>query len=271
MRARYYHPGIRRFLNADPIRFDGGMNWFAYANGDPVMNMDPSGEVVPLVIGGIIVLWALGTDTANAPGPTDQTYSSNGLGRMLAVGTSAPIVATAPISGGFAVGAAQTHARQVSQMSQNPAQSYSVSQTIKGGAISSAFSFAGSAAGSLIASGGRVSGMTITATYRNAAPLSGSGSPFHVVYSAGGAGAHAVGKFFRMETQAIAPGALAKYQANSYGSIPLPVANPSAVTASGVSAWSCVTGACSAFVRGWTNAGGAAVGSGVGLGIVKRH
>jgi hypothetical protein len=43
MRARYYHPGIRRFLNADPIRFDGGMNWFAYANGDPVMNMDPSG------------------------------------------------------------------------------------------------------------------------------------------------------------------------------------------------------------------------------------
>jgi RHS repeat-associated protein len=43
MRARYYHPGLRRFLNADPIQFEGGMNWYGYAGGNPVMGMDPLG------------------------------------------------------------------------------------------------------------------------------------------------------------------------------------------------------------------------------------
>jgi uncharacterized protein RhaS with RHS repeats len=43
MRARYYSPHLKRFINADPIRFEGGMNWYAYANGDPIMQMDPSG------------------------------------------------------------------------------------------------------------------------------------------------------------------------------------------------------------------------------------
>ncbi|MCX6937525.1 MAG: DUF6531 domain-containing protein [Verrucomicrobia bacterium] len=45
MRARYYHPGIMRFVNADPIGFGGGMNWYAYANGNPVMFTDPNGLV----------------------------------------------------------------------------------------------------------------------------------------------------------------------------------------------------------------------------------
>ena len=43
MRARYYSPTLRRFLNADPIGFAGGMNWYAFANGNPIMYMDPSG------------------------------------------------------------------------------------------------------------------------------------------------------------------------------------------------------------------------------------
>ncbi|MCC5842563.1 MAG: hypothetical protein JJT96_20770 [Opitutales bacterium] len=45
MRARYYSPELRRFINADPIRFGGGMNWYAYANGNPMMFIDPTGEV----------------------------------------------------------------------------------------------------------------------------------------------------------------------------------------------------------------------------------
>jgi len=32
MRARYYHPLIRRFINRDPAR--AGWNWYAYANGN---------------------------------------------------------------------------------------------------------------------------------------------------------------------------------------------------------------------------------------------
>lgn len=41
MRARYYNPLTRRFLNSDPAR-EGG-NWFAYAAGDPMAFVDPTG------------------------------------------------------------------------------------------------------------------------------------------------------------------------------------------------------------------------------------
>jgi RHS repeat-associated protein len=43
MRARYYSPYLMRFLNADPIGFSGGSNWFAYAGGDPISKSDPYG------------------------------------------------------------------------------------------------------------------------------------------------------------------------------------------------------------------------------------
>lgn len=43
MRARYYSPYLMRFLNTDPIGFSGGMNWFAYADGNPISLSDPFG------------------------------------------------------------------------------------------------------------------------------------------------------------------------------------------------------------------------------------
>ncbi len=43
MRARYYSPYLMRFLNADPIGFSGGSNWFAYADGNPISLSDPFG------------------------------------------------------------------------------------------------------------------------------------------------------------------------------------------------------------------------------------
>ncbi len=43
MRSRYYSPFLMRFLNADPIGFSGGMNWFAYADGNPISGSDPFG------------------------------------------------------------------------------------------------------------------------------------------------------------------------------------------------------------------------------------
>lgn len=47
MRARYYHPGLKRFLNRDVLRgeiTDGQtFNRFAYVNGDPVQFIDPLG------------------------------------------------------------------------------------------------------------------------------------------------------------------------------------------------------------------------------------
>lgn len=43
MRARYYNPYLRRFINPDPIGFSGGLNWYAYADGNPISNLDPFG------------------------------------------------------------------------------------------------------------------------------------------------------------------------------------------------------------------------------------
>ena len=42
-RARYYNPYLCRFLSQDPSGFAGGLNWFAFANGNPVSYLDPFG------------------------------------------------------------------------------------------------------------------------------------------------------------------------------------------------------------------------------------
>ncbi|PWU12229.1 MAG: hypothetical protein C5B50_21890 [Verrucomicrobia bacterium] len=43
MQARYYNPYICRFVNPDPAGFAGGLNWYAYGDGNPVSNLDPFG------------------------------------------------------------------------------------------------------------------------------------------------------------------------------------------------------------------------------------
>ncbi|HXI69558.1 MAG TPA: RHS repeat-associated core domain-containing protein [Verrucomicrobiae bacterium] len=43
MRARYYNPFLCRFISADPSGFGGGLNCYAYANGNPVSLIDPFG------------------------------------------------------------------------------------------------------------------------------------------------------------------------------------------------------------------------------------
>ena len=43
MRARYYNPYLCRFVSADGSGFAGGLNWYAFANGNPVSYLDPFG------------------------------------------------------------------------------------------------------------------------------------------------------------------------------------------------------------------------------------
>ena len=43
MRERFYNPYICRFLNADPSGFSGGLNFYAFVDGDPVSLIDPFG------------------------------------------------------------------------------------------------------------------------------------------------------------------------------------------------------------------------------------
>ena len=49
MRARYYNPLVRRFINADPTGLDGGLNWYTYANNSPLLYVDANGEHPVLV------------------------------------------------------------------------------------------------------------------------------------------------------------------------------------------------------------------------------
>jgi RHS repeat-associated protein len=42
-RARYYDPTVGRFISEDPIRFEGGIDFYSYVTGNPVNLIDPSG------------------------------------------------------------------------------------------------------------------------------------------------------------------------------------------------------------------------------------
>ena len=43
MRARYYNPVTKSFISADPSGFDGGLNWYLYASGNPLSRVDANG------------------------------------------------------------------------------------------------------------------------------------------------------------------------------------------------------------------------------------
>jgi RHS repeat-associated protein len=45
LQQRYYDPAIGRFISADPLGFGGGTNFYAYADNDPVNEVDPNGLI----------------------------------------------------------------------------------------------------------------------------------------------------------------------------------------------------------------------------------
>lgn len=118
MRARYYNPYLCRFLNADPIGFKGGLNFYAYADGNPISLFDPFGLYGNPVSG---PNGPVGPSDAYAPGgvffspsplppPGPEAYLAAGI--VVGVGISVAVVVGAPlvVSGLVAVGVPTTTA-----------------------------------------------------------------------------------------------------------------------------------------------------------------
>lgn len=86
MRARYYNPQLMRFCNADPIGFDGGVNWYVYVENNPVSRTDPRG----------LFGWGLGVDASGTFGLgfTANTSSAKGEVGVSLNGTASAAVGT---------------------------------------------------------------------------------------------------------------------------------------------------------------------------------
>ena len=84
MQARYYAPGLGRFVSRDPIGFAGGINLYAYCYGDPVNYADPDGtEASPLMTGWealryafTFTLWKPDEECESSPGWEESKYSA---------------------------------------------------------------------------------------------------------------------------------------------------------------------------------------------------
>jgi RHS repeat-associated protein len=66
MQARFYNPYLCRFISADPSGFGGGLNFYAYANANPVSYLDPFG------LGAVSDNLLASASWFNAPTPEEQ-------------------------------------------------------------------------------------------------------------------------------------------------------------------------------------------------------
>ena len=74
-RTRYYDPSLGRWLSPDSIGISGGMNFYEYCAGDPINNVDPNGQAIGYIVGGVLVA---GTVAAYVIDPWLETASNPG-------------------------------------------------------------------------------------------------------------------------------------------------------------------------------------------------
>src|SRR5207244_3543545 len=73
-RARYYHPGLQRFVVEDPLEFRGGsFNLYAYVHNNAINSKDPLGLYVGAI--GVVGSYAIG---AGLPG-TEASVGGSGF------------------------------------------------------------------------------------------------------------------------------------------------------------------------------------------------
>jgi RHS repeat-associated protein len=108
LRNRYYSPDIGRFLQSDPIRFQGGSNLYRYCGNNPLNTIDPLGLLTVQV--GFSVTFQIGTFTyiggfgvavdgyGNVGGFTSNLFGG-GLGLDVTLGPMASISSAETIYG----------------------------------------------------------------------------------------------------------------------------------------------------------------------------
>jgi len=72
--VRDYDPTIGRWTTKDPIGLEGGLNQYAYVEGNPLSYIDPNGEFpLPLIFGALAgIFYATDVDTSGAA--TDEIF-----------------------------------------------------------------------------------------------------------------------------------------------------------------------------------------------------
>ena len=106
MQARFYNPYLCRFLNSDPTGFSGGLNFYVYANGNPISYLDPFGLNAWSVAGHFaegVVIGAGTTALVILAAPEIAAGGAAALGWAGVSGATATTVATATVTGGFAL------------------------------------------------------------------------------------------------------------------------------------------------------------------------
>jgi RHS repeat-associated protein len=117
---RLYDPNLQRFPNPDPLGFGGGLNFYAYASGNPVSYLDPFGldawtstfGVLRTIGGGLEAAAGYGLATAGAG------LSATGIGATIGV----PAIGLGVFVGAHGLDQVQAGVRQT--VSGNPVDSF---------------------------------------------------------------------------------------------------------------------------------------------------
>jgi type VI secretion system secreted protein VgrG len=119
MRARYYNPYISRFLNPDPSGFGGGLNFYLFANGNPISETDPFGlwaglDDLAFTAGGAILGGAGSAISGLISG--NFSWSKVGYGAVAGAAGGEATLYGGPVVGGLVSGAANNFLSQSAAM-----------------------------------------------------------------------------------------------------------------------------------------------------------